>query len=725
MHVRLKHIRASGIFGRLALDHPIAPVTVVVADNEAGKSALLGMIPLAVEGPRGPTFPILGDSPAYDWDVELAFAGALPGGSVSPTIARWMARGTHGASVNGQPRTGGVKKAQELILAAVGRAAVWNLGEFLDLTPTKRMAFLEANVLEGAGWAVKTTVEAVDAALAKGAPETLAKLGDPTVFTRLFDYAPHLWNRAPVRPCWPPAAPPEEDGREHLVRLLGWVKEVDAAADSDARRLAQVVANDEVEAQAQQLPAGTVALWREKVQQIEEEIREKRETRGVVEGRQQAIQQHRRREAELEGAIATLQTRDWSAEGAVHVQKLQDAQQAADAAKRRADEAEADAKEKERAAKEKGLDVQLKIGERTKAEGALLELRARGEALGKAEKVVAALRRMVDRHGTEYDDHGLGNPPRPCPCQACADARSALAFVDEAGTASTAEADAECDRLSREVAGLKLQADAAVRTSGAARRAANAADADARAAADALMAAGVAKGSWERERDGSATRLSELAADLEAVRASITAVGSGDTSAIDDAIQALEVQRKEAQRNADALSDAAGAIAAREEHRAQLQRARETRDLARVVLSVLRGVLESMLRDLVRAVEEPASRILRHVVGAELVATVDEGVHFGIRRGDVSIPLDTASRSLRVATMAALRLVIVERLGGWRGLVVDDAENMAPHRLTRFLEAGLAEVEAGHLDNLLVAVVDQGNGWTPPEGVAVIRLEAR
>ena len=149
--MRLTQISATALHGRLAFHETIAPVTLILGDNGQGKSTLLGIPELVLAGPTGARFPVLGESPNYAWSAEVGF-DTLPAGA-----ARWMREGSHGASFRGV--AGKLKDVQQRIDQAIGRAATWSLADFLGMTPAKRQAFLEAEVLAGAGWTTEATWE--------------------------------------------------------------------------------------------------------------------------------------------------------------------------------------------------------------------------------------------------------------------------------------------------------------------------------------------------------------------------------------------------------------------------------------------------------------------------------------------------------------------------------------------------------------------------------------
>ena len=196
--MNLTRLTARGVHARLDFAETLDPVAVILGDNGAGKSSLLGLTRLILNGPAGATFPVLGASPAYDWEASAAFSGGLQ-------IGRWMRGGKHAASFGGIG--GGLKEVQTRIDQAVGRASTWNLDAFLADTPSKRQAFLESEVLRGAGWSCEKVWAALDAVQAP--KSALAEVLDV-------------------------AEPPDDSGRVLLASVLAALRDVGAVAHSDA-----------------------------------------------------------------------------------------------------------------------------------------------------------------------------------------------------------------------------------------------------------------------------------------------------------------------------------------------------------------------------------------------------------------------------------------------------------------------------------------------------------
>ena len=79
---------------------------------------------------------------------------------------------------------------------------------------------------------------------------------------------------------------------------------------------------------------------------------------------------------------------------------------------------------------------------------------------------------------------------------------------------------------------------------------------------------------------------------------------------------------------------------------------------------------------------------------------------------------------MNVVALLGLRLAILNQIGGWRCLLLDDMENLQASRRRRLLEQLLVEAREGRLDNFIGAwVAEDADGLAEvPEGVKIIRL---
>ena len=233
--MRLVQLTGVYLHGQHNTAAQLQPVTILRGPNEAGKSTLLGLAELAINGNSGKNWPVLGVSPSYKWSVSAIFDD---GTSITRGMDR---RGKHWATFNGRPENLSVVQSQ--IRDSIGEAATWSVSEFVNLTPAKRLEFLESKVLTGIGW----TAERLEAELA--------------------DVHKYLVELEAYE-----NAPPMEKARECLPHLIRHVHDCWREYNSTAKDLAKAVKRDEKEAEAEQRPPGTVASWEARRAELDEEI---------------------------------------------------------------------------------------------------------------------------------------------------------------------------------------------------------------------------------------------------------------------------------------------------------------------------------------------------------------------------------------------------------------------------------------------------------------------
>ncbi len=706
--MRLNRLSASGIHGRLSYSHTIDPVTVIIGANGAGKSSLVGIPRLVINGPSGATFPVLGASPEYDWESTVAFDSG-------PSIGRWMRGGKHASSYNGIGGT--LKDVQTRIDGAVGRATTWSLDAFLGDSPSKRQAFLEAEVLRGAGWDVAKVWAALDA---EGAPRATV---EEVLTSGVVD-------------------PPDDDGRVLLTSVLAGLRDVGAAADADARRLLAVVRNDALEEAKVGGPGGTVATWRARVAELDASIAATRERRGEIAGRKAARDDLQRQLGEAERSLATHLETDWVERAVAAGQRRSAAVLECDAAKVALDSAAAAAAAAKAALAAGRADVDQKTSAAADARARIGvralpgELPVNWEGFDVGERLVVVVHRASghirtdtasreggllcfgdDPDGSSFDpavhalfDIGSLSAVAPTIERALVDAQAPildLTPLAEAARLAEQERDA-----------LRVQVEAAARVEA---RASHAHAGAVSAHAGKVAAVTTANEAYVRiraEQDSAATTEAGIRERIERLASEVGESLDGQVEAVADELEMMQDERGIAQANADALSDAAGAIAKRAENRASLDTAQTRRTKARELGAIVETVLSRMLGELVSPLEEPVSRITRAVLGADFRVVLDGGATFWLVWPDHKAPL-AASRSEQAVAMMALRCAVQQHLHGWRHLVLDDMENLASNRRTQFVEAMLDEVREGRLDNFLGACVE--DGWSPPAGAMTIR----
>ena len=285
--LRLSRLTAEGLHagGVPAIDQAIeSPLVLVVGLNEAGKTTMISLPNLALDGPTGSRWPVLGTSPSYDFATSVRFE--LDDGK-RVLVGRGIDRGKHWASLDGRP--GGLKDVQGRIDATFGRARTFDLGAFTSLTPPKRLEWLEASVLDSGGWDRDRLRAELDA---DRLPALVAAV-DLDVDTLLTE---------------------DNDARTGLVNLIEAVKKAALDADRDVKRLDASIAQQRAEKDATELPPGTVAQWRDTIRKLQTERSALVEKRGQIQGVKSALEAHQKALVEVARAIEESRARIVAAE---------------------------------------------------------------------------------------------------------------------------------------------------------------------------------------------------------------------------------------------------------------------------------------------------------------------------------------------------------------------------------------------------------------------------
>ncbi len=671
---------------------PVSPVMVLHGPNESGKSTLIGLIALALNGPSGSSYPVLGDSPTYPWLANAVFDDGTQ-------VTREMAGEKHAVSFNGS-RAGGLRATQASIDRHLGQSLTWSIDTFLAMTPAKRLTFLETEVLHGAGWLVTETRSRLTSALSDSGldlQELLLLAGTQV--------------RDTVRSYDLPVDGP--DGRPALIALINRLREVDTAAHAEALRLGGAVKTDDQAELAGGLPAGTVSEWEVRRGALDIDIGRLREKLGKLTAEKE---ERDRANADLEGAIARVSAgQSFDHDGAVKQASVIE------------DRERVNLKEAEEALASSNSAV-------TETEAALLEAKAAAnaarDALGAERESIAAAagrlaavealnprivgiscqlaavlacpadelngeaRSMIEATRLDLQLLASGEPPRH------ADTLHALADAVDA-------AEVRLSARSRGVDGAKKRASLALQV----RDRTN--DRLANATMDLTRA--------RDARSGAAKTLGELSNEVDRLRERVTTMGTGDTSAVDESIVMAEARRKDCIDSIRKLNDAAGERAARVQRRADLLAAQDRRTQARAALAVVVPVLETLLSEAITPFSVPVNRITRRVLGADVVPSFEGGFTFHLVRDGVD--LGPGSRSVQAVSLVALRIAVMAALGGWRAVVLDDMENLGESRRSAFLEAMVVEVAEARLDNFLGACVSEASDVLPEHaGVEYLSL---
>jgi len=694
--MQLTRIAGTTLHGRLTFTHAIDPVTVFIGANESGKSTRLRTIDLVVAGPKGSRFPVLG-VPDYAWAAQLSFDDT----TVVTRAQEWKSHRDKPRSLEhglvygcGMNVKTGVRAAGSAVKKAVGQGGVWDIGDFLDLSPQKALRFLEDKVLAGTTWDPGEVATAVS-----GIAST-----DNEFFELLDNLNVPGWATEEAA-----AVCTASDGRPALMALIQATRDRYDNQQALARSLGGAIDRAKATRDASDLPGGTVAEWEAKRAELDQRIGAQREAIGIQKGRATAVDAAQRDLDAAQRDLDGFRSREWDkeiAESNAQRKAADDAVGQAVAAETAASKAVPEAEAGDKAARAADRKAAAAA---SGARAAIAAAEATREAADAAIEVVTALQVLVEQ--IEGDDHA-----RSATHEGAAVAREVL----EAWTPPT---DADVLRLQEAFNKADTHRRAASTGAGAASRSADRARAAKRAASTAVTAAG-------RKASTAVDRVAAITADQQAevgLAEAVTAatmkladLGSSNVDAATTLLTTLTEERAEVQGKIDRLGDVAEAIANLHNSRAQLAETQKAAKATHAAHRALVGVMETFLGKMMEPLAAPVSAITSRVLdGATFHPRVANGFRYRLDRDGRS--LGHGSRSVDAVAMMSLRSAVVSRLGGWRMLGLDDMENLEPVRRTRFLEAMVEEVAAGRLDNFLGACV-AGDGWEPPAGVRVVRL---
>lgn len=468
----------------------------------------------------------------------------------------------------------------------------------------------------------------------------------------------------------------------HLVTILEHIREADRAAHSDALRLGKAVQQDEREAADQSLPTGTVNSWRAKVDDLDQQASGLVRELGRIEEAQRSRVNLERRISEVEGVITAGQEVD-----------LDGIVDAKDVAIRLTAES----------IEEQGKEIARLSAEARDADKAAEE---KVKAYGEASKGIASIEATIA---------ALTTAP-PFLCESCQSQWS-----DESAAAKE-----RLDEASAKAKGASTQADAAKRRAVKSARSLAEAERIKSKLSDDLRELRRLK-DVELSAARKAVEEAKRAADqLEQLRAEAADIPDDlAAGAIQEQLDGIKAERREAQVNADRLTDASVLLANREQRRIDLDAAKDRRDEARELLAELgsNGLLGRVLAEATGPFVDRVNAILHPVTGSFLWVETEGGLTWGYSRGhglESSVPLETASESHQMAMAIAVVIAIRSQLGGWRAVFVDGIEVMEATRRTAFVEQLIGACTGGLLDDAWVASVE--DGWVPPAGVHHVQL---
>jgi len=663
--MKIANVEASQIFGRNYHLAPECPVVVITGPNEAGKTSLLSLPRLAVTPAPVSKFVLLGQSPDRFQVVLKYDDGTL--------VDRQVKRGKHTLALNGERGT--PRNVQPLVDNLVGEAFGWSFQQLLGMTPAARLEWLEANILDSQGRDFRQQV----------APY-VARIN-------------HIMGSEIV--------PPDvEITRERLVAYLDTLKAEDKAVNRDANRLHKVVAHDEKEAAAVDLPPGTVASWRAKGDELDKQIEQLAQQQGQAEGAAQGRDAIKARIADLEQLIQQGQDVDLEA-----MKK----DQAAELKQLKADVAELDKELKE--ATDKKLEAR---GNNTLAH----------DRTTAAEAAVDTIQAQIDEHQQRIErvQHGGGQCPL-IPDKAC-DALKDPALLDQMNAwADTLQADLV--KAQDEVKAAKTKEEASHRLMQHPAKVAREVQAKATRAEAKLDELPKQHAQALADAEAKLAEVERLVSELDTKRGELLALPDNlADEGIAAQLEGLRTEKAQAILNADTLTDNAAAVAERLKHQKELDDAVDKRDEIRDLLRDLgpKGLLGRILADAFGPLVGQVNHYLKPITGSTIWFDADGGLSLGYSRPTIEegkVPLETASESHAVVISTIVAAVVLSKLDGWRHLAIDGLEVLSkdrtsnhpdlPPRRDGLVLALVAMCNDGLLDDCWLASVD--DGWQPPEGV--------
>ena len=701
----------AALFG-LTINESVAPVTLLVGQNQSGKSTRLGIADLVIRGGTAGVYPVLG-RPKGPWSATIVLGGR-----------RYTRAGKDGLA--NACRIDGVKVAvrdfDAEIQAKAGAAGVWRLRDFTEAQPAARL-----------DWVIGTLFEGADTSgLAAAIEEALAGLGDLRAALRIgaapwtpeavqdlrraladeltrLGLTPELAPRGPRFKEAPlPDAPSERavghalaDTLATVLKLAAQVRRAAAkSAEAEAERLTQRIAA------LGDLPPGTVASNRATAEALQAEADQLREKR------QQDYADLRRREAAEQAVVvattALQQARAATTRSADDVRKaLQDAQREHSAALTAEEEARAllaDLEREVRAARARVDEAQAAANTASAVAEARLEVERASEGvtelLGAVEAALADLAELIaaGRLGA-----GLMARPSMATLAAAAASTKARVTVEPVEPAAPGAVD-----LSAEAAKARAAYESVLGKR--------------RAAEEALTAKTTKQATKRAEMDALGRELQGLATTSAAQRANVVACEErlaqaqaalnrvpivAGLDATDALIEVKVAERADCIAAADRLSDVAGLQTTLETARADAQRLQGELDVVAKVRDAITAAKSWWLATQLDGALEPARRITQAVLGLDVdVTTSENGAHIMLGDVDLDAVQGDQLRSPQIVALAALRVAMLARLDGLRALFVDDLESIDADRRGRFIEALAAEVRAGTIHQVMGASVD-------------------
>jgi len=240
--MRLHRIVARGLHRRDVDLRLTTPVTLLVGANEAGKTSVLDSIRLALDGPRGRSWPVFGTKPSEDWGVCLDFDDR----GEAMRACRYQRGGEPRMEINGMSVAHKAGCAQ----------LVKRLGTAYRLRPLDFYALSPRRAIEAVGgWFEASPVVSVEAATAM----VVGALGE------------NSWQQL-VGEEGNPFRPPGDDTTTGLAILNQAIAALEVATKATGAQLRALGVPATRPPVPEDLPPGTVATWRSRVGELSREL---------------------------------------------------------------------------------------------------------------------------------------------------------------------------------------------------------------------------------------------------------------------------------------------------------------------------------------------------------------------------------------------------------------------------------------------------------------------
>jgi DNA repair exonuclease SbcCD ATPase subunit len=191
-----------------------------------------------------------------------------------------------------------------------------------------------------------------------------------------------------------------------------------------------------------------------------------------------------------------------------------------------------------------------------------------------------------------------------------------------------------------------------------------------------------------------ATRADIASTEQQAVQAPVVATVDADLLA------ALRRERQDAQGKADTLNDAQQAEIQLSERRERLRDIEGIASALRVNRTSVHDARSRLVKQIANPLEQIAGAVARNVLGLDLQVRNGDIV---LTRSGAEYHIDTASDGERVVLLAGLAIAVRHRLGGWKHAMIDRLDALTDETRTRFLRELFRLHEEGVIDTLICA----------------------